>query len=120
MARDTGVRITGLRETIRDLERLGVSVQDLKEAFRDIAEDTVADARTLVRVDTGRLRGSIRPGTAKNKAIVRAGSAAVPYAARINYARPGDLFLNRAADQDLAGKVQAIEANLSRLIARYT
>lgn len=117
---DTGVRITGLRETIRDLERLGVSVQDLKEAFQGIAQDTVEDARGLVRVESGRLRSSIRPGTAKNKAIVRAGSAAVPYAARINYARPGDLFLNRAADQDLQGKVNAIEANLNRLIARYT
>ena len=29
MARDTGVRITGLRETIRDLERLGVSFDTL-------------------------------------------------------------------------------------------
>lgn len=114
------VRITGLRETVRNLERLGVSVQDLREAFLDISRDVVSEARGLVRVLTGRLRETIREAQTKNKAVVRAGTpTGVPYAGVVNYVRPGDQFLTRPANTDTEGKVRRIEANLEDLIRRY-
>lgn len=114
----TGVRVTGLRETVRDLERLGVEVADLKEAFAKISRDVAAEAAGLVHVDTGALQRTIRPARTKNKAVVRAGSAGVAYAGMHNYVRPGEGFLTTPANTDLDAKARAIEANLGALVAR--
>lgn len=112
--------MTGLRETVRNLERLGVTVQDLREAFQAISRDVVTEAQGIVRVLTGRLRASIRPALTKNKAVVRAGTpSGVPYAGVINYSRPGDHFLTDPANANPAEKVARIEANLEALIRRY-
>lgn len=122
MPRLEGVRITGLRETVRDLERLGVSVEDLKDAFGDISRDVAADASRIVPVATGSLQASIRPARNKNKAVVRAGTARVPYAGVINYGRDGlsgTQFLTRPANEDPQGKARRIQQNLDDLIRKY-
>lgn len=124
MARDSGVRIEGLRETVRTLERLGVEVEDLRQAFGAISDDIVEEARDEVEVDSGALQSTIRPARTKNKAVVRAGSAGVPYAGVINYGwpargiEPSD-FLTGPANRDEAAKAAAIEANLEALIRKY-
>lgn len=112
----TGARVTGLREVVRDLERLGVDVADLKEAFGDVARDVAADARSLVHVVTGALQGTIRPAKSKNKAVVRAGNGT-----RVQYAREQDnanSFLTGPANNDTAGKVAKVEHNLQELIRK--
>lgn len=125
MASRTGIRVEGLRETVRALERFGVDVEDLKEAFGSIARDVAADAAALVPVDSGALQASIRPAKTKNKAIVRAGTGTrVPYAGAINYgwpARgiPATEFLTGPANADPAGKAKQIDANLEALIRKY-
>lgn len=79
------VKVENLRETIRDLEALGLEVGDLKDAFSTIAREAAAViARTAPRV-SGRLAGGVRGNRAKSKAVVAAGGAAVPYAGAINY-----------------------------------
>lgn len=120
----TGVTITGLRETVRNLERLGVSVEDLKDAFTSIAQEVVQDAGQLVPVKSGALKATIRPARTKNKAVVRAGTAGVPYAAVINYGWPGHNiaatgFLTTPANTDLQAKADQIEDNLRDLIRRH-
>lgn len=113
-------RITGLRETVRNLERLGVSVQDLKEAFLDISRDVVSEAKGRIRVLTGAHRDSIREAQTKNKAVVRAGNNSnAPAAGVLNYKNPGDGFLTVPANTDTEGKVARIEGNLEDLIRRY-
>lgn len=121
----TGAKITGLRETVRNLERLGVDVEDIRAAFTAIAADVAQEAGVLAPVgETGALRGSIRPGRAKNKAIVRAGTAArVPYAGVINYgwaargiAATG--FLTTPANRDLDKRVARIDTELGALLRR--
>lgn len=82
-----GAYITGLRETIRALELLGVEVSDLKGVFHPVADKAAGIIRTHTPVQSGRLRASVKPNNAKNKAIVRAGSARVPYAKAINNGR---------------------------------
>lgn len=96
-----GVRMQGLRQEIRRLEALGVAVSDLKKVFGDIADDAAHLAASLAPVRTGRLRRSIRGSRSKNKAVVRAGRVAVPYAGPINYGWPSrniapSHFLQRA------------------------
>lgn len=120
----TGVKITGLRETVRNLEKLGVDVDDIKAAFTAIAADVAREAGALVPVASGALKASIRPGRTKNKAIVRAGTAArAPYAGVINYGWPSrgiaaTGFLTTPANRDLDTKVATIDRELQALIRR--
>lgn len=124
MARD-GIEVTNLRETIRDLERMGVEVEDLKEAFGQISRQVVAKASAIVPRSTGRLAASIKPSKTKNRAIVRAGSpAAVPYAGVINYGWPArgiapTEFLTGPANANPEDFARQIDANLRDLIRRY-
>lgn len=119
-----GVRITGLRETVRDLQRLGVETQDLKDAFRKIGATVARKAETKVTVRTGELRGTIRTGQAKNKAVVRAGYASRgEYAGVENYGWPSrgiraTHFLTDAANENQEQHVDTIEAELARLVRR--
>lgn len=127
MARDSGVRVEGLRETVRRLESLGVDVADLKDAFGAISREVVTEAATLANAledATGALAGTIRAARTKNKAVVRAGSARIPYAGVINYGWPArgigpSAFLTGPADDDPAGKVAHLERNLEALIRRH-
>lgn len=74
------IRVTGLRQTVRSLERMGVEVADLKDAMTRIGDLVADEAKPLARHLSGRMAASIRPGRAKSKAVVRAGNAGVPYA----------------------------------------
>ena len=124
MARSSGIQVTGLREVVRDLQKLGVSVEDLKEAFGAISDQVVSEANRIVPSRSGRLAGSIRPARTKNKAVVRAGSAAVPYAGVINYGwpsrgiEPSD-FLTGPANSKPEEYARQIDRNLQELIRRY-
>ncbi len=125
MARESGVRVEGLRETVRRLEALGVDVQDLKDAFGAISAEVVAEASALVKVKTGRAKGSIRAAKTKNKAVVRAGSPSrAPHAGVLNYGWPArgiapTNFLTDPANSDPAGKVARLEDNLEDLIRKH-
>lgn len=79
MATD-GVRVTGLREFTRYLERIGVAVEDLAAVMADVGELIASAARPLTRPQSGVLAGSIRPSRTKSRAVVRAGNARTPYA----------------------------------------
>ncbi|MGL5928601.1 MAG: hypothetical protein ACRCY8_06675 [Dermatophilaceae bacterium] len=80
-----GVRIDGLNRVVRDLQSLGVEVDDLKTVFGKIADAAADRAAAAAPRKSGRLAASIRGNRAKNKAVVTAGRARVPYAGAINY-----------------------------------
>lgn len=125
MARgNDGVRIEGLTETVRNLERLGVDVEDLREAFGQISRRIVSEATDGVARLTGTLAGTIRPARTKNKAQVRAGTAGAPYAGVINYGWPargitGSEFLTRPANDRPEEHARDIEANLQALLRQH-
>lgn len=77
--------VTGLRETVRGLERLGVDLDDLKDAFADIARQGAEEAARQAPHRSGKLAASVRGNRAKGKAVVTAGRASVKYAGPINY-----------------------------------
>lgn len=80
-----GVRIEGLREVVRGLEKLGLEVDDLKGAFGPIAEEGARTAAGFVRSRSGALAGTLRGNRAKSKAVITAGRATVKYAGAQNY-----------------------------------
>jgi hypothetical protein len=116
--------ITGLREVVRNLEKIGVDVQDLKEVFTRIGEMVQVDAAALAPRDSGRLAASIKPTKTKNKAAIRAGSARVPYAGAINYGwrkrgiRPAN-FMQRAIDADTPKAIEMMDEGIGEIIRRY-
>lgn len=80
------VRVEGLRELNRALGKAGVDAADQKELMHEIGMVVVRAAQPPVV--TGALEASMRASRTKGKAIVRAGSARVPYAAVQHYGWP--------------------------------
>ena len=83
-----GVQVTGLNAVVRELQALGVTVDDLKGAFSTIADEGASLAAGFAPKRSGRLAASIRGNRAKNKAVVVAGGRAAQYAGPINYGWP--------------------------------
>lgn len=88
MADRFGFRVEGLSRVVRDLQGLGLEVDDLKDAFSKIAARGAVVMAGFTPKRSGRLAGSVRGNRAKSKAVVAAGRAAVPYAGPINYGWP--------------------------------
>lgn len=122
MAGPTGARVTGLRETVRSLERLGVEASELKDAMQRIGDISVRDAKARVPVGpTGKLRDSIRSSRAKAKATVRAGSKAVYYASFQEWGTSrvtGTEYVTQAVQDNRDTAVDEIESELSKIINR--
>lgn len=117
------VHLSGLRETIRSLERLGVAVTDMKAVFLKIGNMVAGNAQSLAPRRSGRLAASIKPSKTKNKALVRAGSARVPYAGVIHYGGYNNInanpFLTEAVRQSQSKAVQEMEDGLQDLLRKY-
>lgn len=114
-------QVTGLRQTVRDLEKLGVQVGDLKVAFKSIGQLVADNARERAPKRTGTLANTIKASNTKNKAVVRAGSKAVPYAGVINYGWPAHNiakhnFLDDALDENKDRVEELLNENLERLV----
>lgn len=118
----SGVRVEGLRETVRSLERFGVQAQDLKAAFNRIGRFVVDDAKTLTPRLTGRLAASIKASNTKNKSIVRAGGGRIPYAGVIHYGGYNHIsphpFLTDAVKRNQTKAVSEMERELNILIRK--
>jgi hypothetical protein len=96
-----GARVTGLNRLLKDLQAMGVEVNDMKAAFRDIARQGAHVAGSLAPVRTGALARSIRGTAARNYAAVSAGGRKIDYAGPINYGWrkrniQADRFMQRA------------------------
>lgn len=118
----SGVRVVGLRKAIRSLEQMGVEAADLKDAFQKIGKMVSSEAHTLAPKLDGTLSASIRPSKTKNKAIVRAGGARIPYAGVIHYGGYNNItanpFLTRALERKQDQAVNEMEEALNDLIRR--
>ena len=123
MSKDS-IRVSGLNQAIRALKDVGVPASEIAAAGKSAAEIVAGEARTLVPVKTGKLRGSIRTATQQRKAIVRAGGARVPYANPIHWGwfRRGinpNQFFSRAINPNIDKIYKQYFDNLQRLIDKY-
>lgn len=118
-----GFKVEGLNKLTRDLQALGLDVDDLKDAFSAIAAEGAELAARYAPRRTGTLAGSVRGNRAKNKAVVSAGRARVPYAGPINYGWPARGIaaagFMQKADQAMQPKALAqLEIEINRAITR--
>jgi len=117
--------VDGLREAVRDLQKIGAEVDDLKEVFTSIGAMVATDAVALAPKRSGALASSLKPTKTKNKAAVRGGGARVPYAGAINYGWPSrnmeaQLFLQKAIDQNADKATEMMDEGISKIITKYT
>lgn len=119
----SGVQVKGLRETVRSLERLGAEVKDLKAAFKRIGTLVASDAQGKAHKQSGAMAASIRPSNTKNKSVIRAGSARVPYAGVQEWGWPAHNiqathYLSNAVQAKQGAVVDALEDELTDLIRK--
>lgn len=118
-----GARVEGLREVVRGLEKLGLSVDDLKDAFAPIADEGARIAAGFVRSRSGKLAGTLRGNRAKSKAVITAGRASVPYAGAQNYGWQrrnitAQGFMQKADDQLESRSLALLERSVNNAIRR--
>lgn len=104
------IEVEGLKELRKSLKAAGESYADLKEAGLEAADLVASAARPLAPHLSGALAASIRPAGQAKGAVVRAGSASVPYAGVQHFGWPAHNiaphpFLYEAADSRL-GEVE--------------
>lgn len=86
MSNTSGIKVKGLRSSIKALQAIGIDAKDIKSAGNEAGEIVAREARTLVPVRTGALRNTIRTSKALNKVSVSAGNnGRVPYANPIHW-----------------------------------
>lgn len=118
-----GFQVQGLNQVVRDLQSLGLEVEDLRAAFSEIAAQGARVASLYAPRRTGRLAGDVRGNRAKSKAVVTAGRASVPYAGPINYGwaargiAPSG-FMQKADQQMQPVAIQRLEQEINRQIRR--
>lgn len=111
------MRAEGLNSLTRELIALGVDVEDLKDAFSDLADTGARIAARHAPVGSGRdphpgqLRADIRGNRARNKAVVTAGRSRIPYAGAINFGW-------RAHNITGVGYMQAVDEELGPIAPR--
>lgn len=116
-----GFAVEGLSRVVRDLQALGVEVDDLKSAFSEVAQEGAELASQYAPRKSGRLASDVRGNRAKSKAVITAGRASVPYAGPINYGWPARNiapagFMQRA-DQDMQPRaIQRLEQAINNAI----
>lgn len=117
-----GVRITGLNQTIAALKKLGVDANDLKEVMFQIGNKVVGDAKSLTPARTGALRDSIRASKAQRKALIRGGSARVPYASFVEFGsvhNTAEQMVTTAITQNEQYAATTLDREFQSLINRY-
>lgn len=82
------LEVDGARQLRRALKQAGINVQDLKDAHREAAELVKRAADPDAPRRSGALASSTRAAGTQAAAIVRAGSARVPYAGPIHWGWP--------------------------------
>ena len=86
MSNTSGIKVKGLRSSIKALKAIGVDAADIKSAGNEAGEIVAREARNLAPVRTGALRNTIRTSKALNKVSVSAGNnGRVPYANPIHW-----------------------------------
>lgn len=113
------VRVEGLNRVTRQLRAAGTDAQDMRDLMHHLGEIVIDGADIPSR--TARLSANVRAGRGQTKAVVRAGSARVPYAGVIHYgwpARgiPARPFLTDALQRRHQQVFTALETGIDQLL----
>ena len=117
--RANGVEVKGLRRVVREVEKLGVEVSDLKQVFTRIGARALSTANAGTPVRTGALKASNKQSKRKNSVYLYSGNAKANYAIYPHYGtinQPAQLYLQAAVKKDGPWAVQELDKEMKRLI----
>lgn len=116
-----GVEVKGLRKVVREIEKLGTSVEDLKGVFTRIGARALSTANSGTPVRTGALQASNKQSKRKNSVYLYSGSAKAYYARFVHWGtatmerKP---YLQYAVKKDGPWAVQELNRELGTLIKK--
>jgi len=126
------IKVEGLKETIKDLQALGVEKQAFIDINLEAAEILMSAARPLIPVRTGNLAGTMRASKTVQYAQVSLGKAKVPYAPVIHYGwfydrnnfikkniKPNP-FLSKALRQNYAEIMKRYDESVQKVLNRFS
>lgn len=87
-SRGPAMRLAGAKPLRKKLKAAGVELKDMTAAHRKVSTYVTTEAKPQAPHRTGRLKASMRPGATQKTAVMRAGSASVPYANPIHWGWP--------------------------------
>lgn len=85
---DPGVRVEGLDNLVRTMNRAKVDISELKEAHRAAGEIVAREAGARAPRRSGKLAGTLRASKQARRAQVLLGRTSVPYAGPIHWGWP--------------------------------
>ncbi|WP_082480677.1 HK97-gp10 family putative phage morphogenesis protein [Aeromicrobium sp. Leaf272] len=119
----TGVRVENLRQVQRDLTKLGVATEELKDSMTRVASHGADKARALAPVGrTGALAASVRGNKAKARATIKAGNKRTYYASFTEYGttkQTAQEWMHRAVEETTPFAAIAINRDLTNLVRKY-
>jgi hypothetical protein len=83
-----GIEVQGAKALRSQLRAAGVDLADLRRAHRSVADLVTTASRPTAPVASGVLAASVRAAGQAGAALVRAGSAGIPYANPIHWGWP--------------------------------
>lgn len=129
---DNGVKVVGLKDTLKALEAIGTPAAEIKAAGWEAGEIVAARARTEAPVRSGKLRKTIKTAKMLRKVEVRAGNnKSVPYANPIhwgwfydreNFVQKNIMpnpFLAKALGVTRKQVLETYNENIQKLLNRY-
>jgi hypothetical protein len=82
------VKVDGAKELRRTLKKAGADLSDFAAANAEAGRIVVGDAPNWIHSRSGDLAGSLRAGSGKTAAVVRAGYKKIPYAGVVEWGWP--------------------------------
>lgn len=107
MPNEVGIKVEGLNELIRTMNKAGQDISELKDAHHRAGEIVASYAASIAPRRSGRLAGTIRAARQARRARVQVGRANVPYAGPIHWGWPARHI---AAQPFLSEAAQATES----------
>lgn len=110
-----------LRTTLR---KAGADLKELAAVNREVANIVLPVAQATAPVDSGKLGGTLRAGATQKAAIIRAGSARVPYGPVVHFWNRNGFtpnpWVSIAAQQTEPVWIERYHAGIDRIIDQVT
>ena len=121
MPNEKGIQVVGLNKVVRNLTKLGIDSEDLKDAFEKIGAHGVREAKQAAPIKTSARKDSIRASRRKNSSYIRMGGRSTYYARFVEYGtifQPAQRILRGVVEREGKFAVETLEKELNKLIAR--
>lgn len=118
---ENGVQVQGINKVVRNLTKLGVDSEDLKDAFQKVGQHGVRQAKLAAPAQSGTMKNTIRASRRKNSSYIRMGNARAFYARFVEYGtvrQRAQRILQGVVQREGAWAVSLIDRELNKLIAK--